>query len=163
MRITCLDASIPGVPTTVKNLGMDLGAYIHVGTVGELRTDGRRKADQAPHTANVGVMSQHVQRVRKNHALRTHRFELSLQRAQDPENTHWVRERCAEDAKLIEAQQAHELKHAIDHIKVASADCTIDANTVPWLLAYSKMLDEDESTGMEFESNSYEEEEVDDA
>ena len=143
-----LNPDLTGTRCTIGALGDKLGAYLHVNNVGPLRPDGRRKADQAPHTQNKGNLGALLARVRKAHALKTMKFERAMARSEDPQLAKPIRDRAHQRAEEIDVEQSKLLAKALEHLhpNIATVDCEISRDDIPWFLAYGHMLEGDEGT-----------------
>ena len=139
---------LAGIRCTIGTLGDKLGAYLHVNNVGKLRPDGRRKADQAPHTQNKGNVGALLAKIQKAHALKTLKFERAMSRANNPKLAKPLQQRAHQRANQIDLEQERLLVKALNQInpKIATTDCEITKGDIPWFLTYAHMLESDEGT-----------------
>jgi hypothetical protein len=144
MRVIPMTTRFNGCPISVRNLGKTLEHHIRIEDVGTLDRHGRRVAERAPHITNVVNTAQLLKRV-------TGKYENLLKTISEITNE--------QDANRIATAHEAELINAIDRINVASSDCEVSANDIPWLLTYAKMLAEDPDAGLEENIDEPEEEE----
>lgn len=143
-----IDPEFQGTKTTLGQLGAIIGTYLHIQPK-VLLPDGQCETDHAPYTSSKSI-TKLLADTRKQHALQTKAFLRAEGRATNKKLSKAIRRSAAKHAAYLENIATYKLQKATRHIRVVG---TISSKDVPWLLAYSKMLESENTTNIETESD----------